>query len=90
MVHWRSTLPAMRLFHVSQRSDPKNAVWRADLSASHIKIGDALRHQGKLQEALTSYQEALALAKGLAQSDPTNNEWQRDVAVNLREVGSSA
>lgn len=39
-----------------------------------------------MQAALTSYQDALALAMILAQSDPNNNDWQRDVAVNYAKL----
>jgi hypothetical protein len=39
-----------------------------------------------LQAALASYRDALSLAMGLAQSDPNNSEWQRDVAVNYAKL----
>jgi len=42
--------------------------------------------QGKLPEALKSYQQDLAIAERLAKSDPGNAEWQRDLSVSFAKL----
>ena len=46
-----------------------------------------LRAQGALPAALESYQAALAIAERLAEADPGNADWQRDLAVSLQRAG---
>jgi tetratricopeptide (TPR) repeat protein len=46
-------------------------------------LGDVLRAQGKLQEALEVYEQGLALAKRLTDQDKSNLLWQRDFAVSI-------
>jgi tetratricopeptide (TPR) repeat protein len=43
--------------------------------------------QGNLPAALTSYQASFAIRDRLAQSDPGNAGWQRDLAVSYDRVG---
>ena len=69
------------------RSDPANAGWQRDLSASFHRIGDVLVAQGKGEEALTAYRDSLAIQERLARSDPANAGWQRDVAVSQFKLG---
>ena len=38
--------------------------------------------QGKLEEAAKAYGETLAIFKKLAEGDPTNTGWQRDLYVS--------
>jgi tetratricopeptide (TPR) repeat protein len=52
-----------------------------DLSVSYNKIGDVLVAQGNLPEALKSYRDGLAIRDRLAQADPGNAGWQRDLSV---------
>ena len=40
--------------------------------------------QSDLPAALKSYRDALAIRQSLAQDDPGNLEWQRDVSVSHR------
>jgi hypothetical protein len=42
--------------------------WQRDLSVSYNKVGDVLVAQGKLDEALKSYRDSLAIAERLAAS----------------------
>jgi tetratricopeptide (TPR) repeat protein len=49
--------------------------------------GDVLRAQGKLPEALAAYQQGLAIAKRLADQDPSNAGWQRDLATAYDRMG---
>jgi tetratricopeptide (TPR) repeat protein len=69
------------------KSDPGNAAWLSDLSASYDKIGDVQKAQGDLAGALASYRNSLAIGDRLAKSDPGNAGWQRDVAVSNSKNG---
>jgi tetratricopeptide (TPR) repeat protein len=43
-------------------ADPSNTQWQRDMSASYGRVGDVLVAQGKLDEALKAYRDALAIA----------------------------
>ena len=43
--------------------------------------------QGDLAGALKSYRDSLAIIERLAQSDPGNAGWQRDLSVSYIKVG---
>jgi tetratricopeptide (TPR) repeat protein len=58
-----------------------------DLSVSYEKVGGVLEAQGKLQEALDSYQQSLNIRRTLAEQDKSNAGWQRDLSVSLEKVG---
>jgi tetratricopeptide (TPR) repeat protein len=68
-------------------SDPSNARWQRDVSASQNRIGDALSAQGKLDDALAAYRADLAIAERLAASDPSNAGWQRDLFISYEKLG---
>ena len=76
-------------------SDPSNAQWQRDLSATQIKLGYVLRAQGDLGGALAAYRASLAIAQRLAAADPSNTQWQRGfcascvhMAVILEQSGA--
>jgi tetratricopeptide (TPR) repeat protein len=69
------------------KSDPGNAGWQRDLSASFERIGDVRVAQGDLAEALKSYRDGLVIRERLAASDSGNAEWQSDLAVSINKVG---
>jgi len=69
-------------------SDPGNALWQRDLSASYDRVGDVQKAQGDLAGALKSYSDGLVIAEGLAKSDPGNAKWQRDLAMSFGELAS--
>ena len=48
-------------------------------------LGDVQAAQGDLPAALASYQASHAIAERLAQADPGNAEWQRDLSVSHDE-----
>jgi tetratricopeptide (TPR) repeat protein len=50
-------------------------------------IGDVLVAQGNLPEALKSFRDGLAIAEQLAQADPGNAVWQRDLSVSFNKIG---
>jgi tetratricopeptide (TPR) repeat protein len=51
--------------------------------------GDVLRAQGRLPEALIAYQQSLAIAKHLADQDPSNDGWQQDLATSFGRAGEA-
>jgi hypothetical protein len=58
-------------------------------------VGDVQVAQSDLAGALTSYRDSLAIRDSLAQSDPGNAGWQRDLAFSngriadtLRKMGN--
>jgi tetratricopeptide (TPR) repeat protein len=53
----------------------------SDLSVSFNKLGDLATAQGNLPEALRLFGESLRIAQRLAESDPANAAWQRDLWV---------
>jgi hypothetical protein len=46
-----------------------------------------LQAQGKLNEAMEAYREDLAITMRLHDSDASNEQWQRDVAVRVDNIG---
>ncbi len=53
---------------------------------SQIGLGDIRVAQGNLPEALKSFRDGLAIAERLAQSDPGNAGWQRDLSVSFAKL----
>ena len=53
---------------------------------SHDRIGDVLRAQGNLTAALDAYNASLAIAERLAEADPGNAGWQRDLSVSHNKI----
>jgi tetratricopeptide (TPR) repeat protein len=49
--------------------------------------GDVLQAKGQLEEAAAAFGEALAINRRLAERDPNNADWQRDLAVTHGRVG---
>ena len=49
--------------------------------------GDVLQSQGKLEAAWAAYDEVLTISRRLAEQDPSNARWQRDLAVAHSRVG---
>jgi tetratricopeptide (TPR) repeat protein len=63
-----------------------NTHWQRDLSVSYDNVGDVLKAQDKLDEALKAYRDSLAIRERLAAADRSNTQWQRDVYVSLWRV----
>jgi tetratricopeptide (TPR) repeat protein len=62
----------------------------ADSSAeadAQCLLGDVLQAQGQLEAAQAAYGEYLAISRRLAEQDPSNAGWQRDLAVAHSQVG---
>jgi tetratricopeptide (TPR) repeat protein len=54
---------------------------------SHTEVGDALKAQGNLTDALKAYHDSLAIRERLAEADPNNAGWQRDLSVSSNTIG---
>jgi Flp pilus assembly protein TadD len=50
-------------------------------------VGGVLESQGKLSEAQAAFGEYQAIIRRLAEQDPSNAGWQRDLAVAHSRVG---
>ncbi|HOG93914.1 MAG TPA: tetratricopeptide repeat protein, partial [Opitutaceae bacterium] len=59
-------------------------------SVLYSRLGDLASDQGKLQEAERFFSQDLAITKRLAESNPANATWQRDLAVSLARLGDLA
>ena len=66
---------------------PDEARWKRDLMLDDGKIAQLLMAQGKHEEALPIYQDALAIAKDMGTQDPGNPEWQGTRGVVDSNVG---
>ena len=73
--------------------EPYNLKRQYDLSAILseflIKVGDAQLSLIKLQEALNTYQESLAIMRKLVDKDPENTRWQENLHNIFDRVGSA-
>ena len=70
------------------QADPQNSTWQRDLSVSLEKLGDIHLAQGRLDLALSSFQQSHDIRQGLAASEPANAESQRDLSVSLDRLGN--
>jgi len=72
--------------------DPANDELRRDLAILYSHLGDLKgipggSNLGDTQGALVAHRESLRLRQELAASNPTNHEWQFEVASGLSSVG---
>jgi hypothetical protein len=49
-----------------------------------------LQAQGRLDEALTAFQEGLTIVKRLVAKDPGNTQWQSDLQFSIAQIGGLA
>ena len=52
-----------------------------------LGLGDIRMQRGNLPDALKSYRDSLAIIDRLAQADPGNAGWQRDLSVSYAKIG---
>jgi hypothetical protein len=60
------------------KSEPGRDDWQRDLGVTYSAVGDVLKTQSKMCDALKSYQESVTILERLAKA---NSEWQRDLSV---------
>jgi tetratricopeptide (TPR) repeat protein len=78
---------AHRLLAALSAQKPDDISYHFALSAAFNDVGDVLLAQGKLDEALKSYGDSLAIRKRLADSDSSNTLWQRELSVSYDRLG---
>jgi tetratricopeptide (TPR) repeat protein/energy-coupling factor transporter ATP-binding protein EcfA2 len=64
-----------------------NASRQEQKAAILSNLGDVLLEQGKLPEALDSYQQSSEIFKHLAEQDKSNAGWQRDLSLSYEKIG---
>ena len=69
--------------------NPSNATLQSGLCINLEKVGDVLMAQGKVEEALRTYEESLAIRKSLAEKDPSNAVWKRGLCSSLEKTGNA-
>jgi tetratricopeptide (TPR) repeat protein len=67
----------------SRQGQYRLAVW----TCSFGKVGDGLKAQGKIPEALGNYQAEWTILKQLADQDKANTDWQCGLAGSFGKVG---
>ena len=70
---WLARLPT------EPRDEP---TWQRDLSVSRDWLGDLAVSRGQLEEAQEHFAAGKEIRERLAQADPSNAEWQRDLVVS--------
>jgi tetratricopeptide (TPR) repeat protein len=68
----------------------RSAISFSDLKAeadAECLLGDICLAQGKLAEAQAAFTKSLEISQQLAAQDPSNADWQRDLAVAYSRVG---
>src|SRR2546428_7751969 len=58
-------------------------------AVAHNRVGGVLEAQGKLAEAQAAFGECLAISRRLAEQDPSNAGWQRDLDRKSTRLNSS-
>ncbi len=57
------------------------------MAITHGNVGDVQLQQGDLAAALASYEASHAIIRRLVAGDPSNTEWQRDLAIGYANIG---
>jgi hypothetical protein len=68
-------------------TDRSNTQWQRGLSILYDNVGDVLKAQGKLDDALKAYRDSLSIRERLAAADRSNMQSQRDLSISYSKVG---
>jgi tetratricopeptide (TPR) repeat protein len=79
-------IEAHRLLAELATEKPGNITYQEALALAFQEVGDVLRAQGRLGEALQSFREGIAITERLTKADPTNEGWQRHLAISHERV----
>jgi hypothetical protein len=85
-VHYRESLGHSARLYLA---DPKDPVWRRELSWSLNKDGDFKAHLRLWKPAIASYEHALCLRRGLNSEYPLNTKWESDVSWTLQKMAAA-
>ena len=77
----------IRKYHKDHPPEAGDANALREQTVSLGQRGDILRDEGKLEPALKSYREGLAIFEELARQEPGNAGLQRDLSVSYNKVG---
>ena len=77
----------IRKYHKDHPPEAGDANALREQTVSLGQRGDILRDEGKLEPALKSYREGLAIFEELARQEPGNAGLQRDLSVTYNKVG---
>ena len=69
-------------------ADRSNVARQRDLSISYDKVGNLLRHQGKLDDALKAFRDSLTIRERLATADRSNTVAQHGLSVSYDQIGN--
>ena len=67
-------------------ADASNANLQRDLSVSHERIGDTHEHDGKISDAIASYEQSLIIVRSLARRFPKHQRFQSDLIITERRL----
>lgn len=85
---WRQRAEeAHKLIAELAADNPDEPSYQRTLAAAQNELGNILLAQGKLAEALTAFQEGLAITDRLAKAAPGDAALQRDLTICLDKVG---
>jgi tetratricopeptide (TPR) repeat protein len=84
LLHYRASLVILQ-----NQNDPNDTQWQWMLALAHEKVGTVLKAQRKLSEALDAYRQNLAVRKQIADRNPQNERFRRDVAKAYVLFGAS-
>jgi tetratricopeptide (TPR) repeat protein len=71
----------------NQRKQVSQAALLSHVAGSYSRIGDVQVTQGNLPAAMTMYQKSLATAQQLANAEPDEGRWQRDLSLYYNKIG---
>src|SRR5215471_12632720 len=77
----------IRKYHKDHPPEAGDANALREQTVSLGQQGDILRDQGKLEPALKSYRDGLAIFETLARQEPGNAGVQRDLSISYNKVG---
>jgi tetratricopeptide (TPR) repeat protein len=66
---------------------PGGVTYQRDLSIAYDEIGDVLKTQGNLPQALQAYRRSLAIREQLAHADPEKTSRQFDLTFSYQRIG---
>jgi hypothetical protein len=69
--------------------DPKNVGLQLELATSYASIGDLLREQGKLDEAVAAFREGEAIAQTSVDQEPNNLGARQRLWFSSMNVGNA-
>ncbi len=68
------------------KTKAEESFWRGQHCVLIVDQADVLGDQGDLAGALAAYRESLAVRRRLAEADPSNAGWQRDLSFSLTRL----